>query len=195
MAGRERTLGSDWSDEEMAIATRRWAEGWSAGQISREIPRSRNAILGMANRNRDKFPERGMRGRGYVDRRPAEAKPKRMSRPARPRPAAAEVVRYDIPAPAAPEVMSAHDRRKLDPMAAPGLAPVALWERRDTQCAFPLWDSYGDKPTAESLYCGAAIDAADRYCAHHRLMMYQPRVEAPKQPTRQANANQRRRAA
>lgn len=61
--GRGRVAGSDWTMTEIDEVATLWAEGLSAGQISERVPRTRNALLGMMSRNREKFAVRTLPGK------------------------------------------------------------------------------------------------------------------------------------
>lgn len=77
--------------------------------------------------------------------------------------------------------------RKMEaPPAAPECQPVTLFDRRANQCHFPLWENYGPKPTADSLYCGGAAQGESDYCAFHHQLMYRPKVVVVKPEKRRA---------
>lgn len=76
--------------------------------------------------------------------------------------------------------------RLAPPPAAPDSRPVTLFDRRANQCHFPLWDNFGAKPTADSLYCGGAVDGETDYCAFHRTLMYRPKAVVVKPEKRRA---------
>ena len=53
---------SGWRADEVDKAAELWKQGFSAGQIARELGRSRNSVCGIADRKRDMFPPRGTPG-------------------------------------------------------------------------------------------------------------------------------------
>lgn len=53
---------SGWRAEEVDKAAALWKQGLSAGQIAKELGRSRNSVCGIADRKRDLFPPRGTPG-------------------------------------------------------------------------------------------------------------------------------------
>lgn len=226
--GRGHVAGSDWSEEDLAYVEKLWKEGWSAGQISGEIPRTRNAILGMMARHRERFPKKtkpGKRPGGWPKGGTAVAKgagwtpamtgtaarmwgdgasakeigiaigrseasvrarasqlrdlfPARMKLRALAK-VAAPVARQE-PASALPAEPA------IEPILALDSRPVTLMERRVNQCCFPLWENYGAKPTAESLYCGGAVQGDGDYCGFHHRVVYQPRVVVEQPQRRRA---------
>ena len=51
--------GATWSERDFKHVLTRWnVDGLTAGQIAREIGRTRNAVCGLINRHRDQFDER-----------------------------------------------------------------------------------------------------------------------------------------
>lgn len=242
--GRGHVQGSDWSEAELAEAEKGWRDGLSAGQISDILTRmgterTRNAVLGMMARQRDRFPRRTLaarrhaatgrvtvvRGDTWTEDQVAKARRLwaagatmdmigaaigrthagvrayiRMHRglfPERPAAAQTGAPRRGAGGPAqtsGPKPVAATAKPDLaalypPPPAAPDCRPVTLAARRDDQCAFPLWEHYGAKPTAESLYCGGHVAGDGRYCAYHRALMYQPRAaQATAKPGKQSAA-------
>jgi hypothetical protein len=145
---------SSWLAGEIDMAERLWAEGMSIDRMAKNLGKSIALVKHLIRNNRARFPKR------YTD----DGNGRRLAALAsKPNPAKAESI--------AP-------RKLYDPVPhAPDSQPVGLEKRRVTQCAFPLWASFAALPTAQSPYCGAAIDRAETYCAFHQRLMY-PAVAA-----------------
>ena len=239
--GRGHVSGSDWTEAQIAAVAAMWAEGLSAGQIAARLgsqpKRTRNAILGMMNRHRERFPKKTPPGRKPGGARKGAGNSRswssaeietaqRMWAARMPTPEIAQAIgrtayavqsyanshpelfaerdpvkRQVSTARAAPAAKAVFDlaERFPPPPEAPDMRPVTLMERRANQCAFPLWEHYGDKPTAESLYCGGAVAVTEagcgHYCAYHRALVYRPFTEKPHKDQPQHRADQPRRRA
>jgi len=171
-----------WTDEDIAEAARRWKRGESAGTIAQAMGRTRNGVLGLMYRKRERFPLRdaamGIKraGRGSsppaMPRPEARPRPVPVAKPAEPvhRPPAAT----QAPRPVAPDVVAAtrpgffahRDRLQA------GSAPVALVDRTTRQCAWPLTD-FLDASPADMPCCGAPVAsgrAGGSYCAAHAVL-------------------------
>lgn len=143
-----------FTTEEINRAAALWAEKYSASQIGRRLGRTRNSIVGLASRNRERFPARKAGFHTSRKRRPIEkiekavvvarAKPK--SAPVYPRPST------------------------LGEAFAPlsGIKPVPLVARHG--CAWPIHPSGDPLREKTSLYCNARKADGSAYCAAHREM-------------------------
>lgn len=234
--GRGHTTGSDWSAEEIETAAGLWKDGRSAGYIAQALggqpQRTRNAVLGMMNRNREIFPKKKTPGKrpGGGRKGVASARawtPEQIATARRlwaARAPAAEIGaaigrswaavhdfarRHPELFPQRDAVKQQRERRADDsprvvslaerfppPPAAPECKPVTLVDRRPGQCHFPLWEHYGAKPTAESLYCGGDVQGDGHYCACHRAIVYRPATAKPikDEPLRRSDQARRRAA-
>jgi hypothetical protein len=142
-----------WSAEEMQTAKDLWATGMSADLIGARLGRSRGSILGLADRNRDLLPPRGM---------PARFKGGHKGN-GKPRAAALSIPRRAM------KISSDLDwRETIDPNFVP-LNPVRFLDTTRMTCKWPLWGT-GDNPGAEGMCCGDAVEPPQRYCRHHRLV-------------------------
>lgn len=124
------TEWSPWTDADIDRVDEMWKEGHSASVIAGQVKRSRNAVLGLMNRYRDRFPKRG---KGSLTAR---------SRP--------------VPAPSAPSTPSRRSNRtnafnapvlrkpRAIPVAAPKAIPAPAPEQVPVQePPAPIWaDGY-----------------------------------------------------
>lgn len=154
---RGRASPNAWPAEQLQTAKTMWLAGATMAEIGAAIGRSEAAVKMKTINFRSMFPLR----------RGAKTKPE----PTRVVPMAPKVERAE---------------RYPAPPSAPDCRPVKLENRGADQCAFPLWEHYGDKPTAESLYCGGSVHGDGAYCLFHRGLMYQPRGVVAKPERRRA---------
>ena len=115
----------DWDQAAMQKAANLWHKGWPTSRIAVELGVSRNAIVGIAGRNRDLFPDRsGSPGVGADKPMPCQPEPD--SRPP--------------------------DRqRAFEPM--PGCEPVTLFDLSPMQCRWPVNGFDGDEPIFCGQFC------------------------------------------
>jgi hypothetical protein len=152
-----------WSAGQAETAAGMWALRRSTSEIAEAVGKSVNAVQAYAVAHPDRFAPRG-----------------RVAWKAK------------APPPTAIKALPLEGLAARFPTQAPPQAakPVTLMERREGQCAYGLWDSYGPKPDASSLYCGAPTHGEGSYCLHHRALMYLPRIQKSEH-----DATQRQRAA
>jgi GcrA cell cycle regulator len=154
-----------WTIDKLKIAAERWKEGDSANTIARIVGVSRNAVIGVAHRRRDLFPERLP---------PESTKNYVMAR-------RIEKTRRDAEAARAEEQPWAPPKRAeyipgLDALTAPSDDchgpgnPVQLMLLTSTTCRWPV-----SGQGAATLFCGSGIDRDRIYCDAHRRLAYQPR--------------------
>lgn len=65
-------MSGPWTEEEINRAADLWKQGFSASQIGRDLKRSRNAVCGVIDRNRERFKPRTDRGSGMSRKQRAE---------------------------------------------------------------------------------------------------------------------------
>lgn len=65
-------MSGGWTEEEIERAVALWKQGFSASQIGRDVKRSRNAVCGIIDRNRERFKPRTDRGSGMSRKQRAE---------------------------------------------------------------------------------------------------------------------------
>lgn len=125
----------EWTDEHVALLTKRRAEGWSASQIAAEIGEgvTRNAVIGKWHRLELPAPAR----------KAEIVRPTRLQRPA---PLIA------LPPPIPPPEPPITDER----------APVPFLRARDGQCRFSI-DLFS-RPSPDMLVCGAATPVGRSWC-------------------------------
>lgn len=162
-----------WSEADYATAKDMWVAGFSASHIASKLrTKTRNAVIGIASRNRKDFPEREKataplryrpkRARGNVPAvRRARAKPLLLSRPV-------------------PEA----------PPEPPTCRPVPLLALSDSACRFPVGEACGE----QQMFCGAPAspNPEDRpYCRYHAGIAYRPDPDRKKlhRVSRLANDN------
>lgn len=176
-----------WSDKRKAEAARLWNDGWSAGQIAARLGVSRNAVVGIAARNRDQFRAKmGPGSRGGVPRGakrlspvaqvPARTKPTARSVgflppviAARPKPARAEGdigSRGGQAAPSPFEETEGAAKLDLDRFRVTGQVPVPFGLLGRGQCKFPL-AAFAASSGPDMPCCGAPSLDARPYCAAH----------------------------
>ncbi|RFB95201.1 hypothetical protein B5K11_09620 [Rhizobium leguminosarum bv. trifolii] len=169
-----------WTDERIDLAERMWKDGQSATAIAAKLRGvSRNAVLGVMNRKRDRFPLRG--GKAGIGRNvpmsPKEKKGRAAAKaPKQPKP------QFEAPKPTArladlgviARVPKATSEAKFPHRGAvlPGGAPqgVAFALLTHWQCGWPLTD-FEDADGPDMPCCGRrrrGQDAPDSaYCAEH----------------------------
>ncbi|WP_414901138.1 GcrA family cell cycle regulator [Rhizobium cremeum] len=153
--------GRGWSDADLATMEKLWREGKSATQIAVRFATSRNAILGVVHRNRDRFPPKRERlGRPSARREqssksmPEATSPLPAQRPAEPqRPGWSFVPREAV-------------SRDLSVFRLQGCEPVAFVDLKRGQCRFPL-QAFDEKAGPHMSCCGIRTDGLSPYCPAH----------------------------
>lgn len=165
-----------WTPERKEEAARLWREGRSASQIASVLDCSREAVLGLAWRNRALFPRKTAEtddGRGT---------PRKPGRPSRRAKQAWQICTISTPkVTAEPAIEPAEP---LVPFAIEGAIDIAdppqeqessepsnprqLVNLGNDHCRWPLWET-GDSPGHLGLYCGEPVDGVSSYCRHHRM--------------------------
>lgn len=166
-AGKRKARKPAWSDAEIAEARRLWAAGMAQREMAERLGKGLMVLRALIEGHRDWFPARAATER---------ARPVKLPAPVVPLPAIPGLARDGAGQP---------KRRAAIPAPGCGTAwePVTLVTRSADQCAYPLWDSFAEKPDAGSFYCGAATGFSakdgprgktvkrDAYCAFHRRLM------------------------
>lgn len=148
-----------WSQSDIDTLRARIAEGLTARQIADKIGRTRNSVIGKAQRlglsigtQADNGPTtqrtRRKRRKGAAGLRSSSVT------------ACGAVVTDPVPAP----VVS------LGPVADPAFCPAPLIDLRANQCKYPLW---GEGDTVRNC-CGARRDLIEPYCAAHMALTHVP---------------------
>lgn len=181
--------GIPWAQADVELVADMWKAGNSASVIAGRVKRSRNAVLGLMNRDRDRFPKRG-KGSATTPSTSASTPAKRTSRlnsfnvPVL-RKARATALAAPKPQPApAPEPVAAPEPEA--PVWADGIengakSDLSRYRLADVEpkpfaslgrfeCRFPLvcFDAHSgpDMPC-----CGASTDPLKSYCDAHRAVM------------------------
>jgi|GEM_PF-3969203 len=121
------TEWSPWTDADIDRVDEMWKEGHSASVIAGQVKRSRNAVLGLMNRYRDRFPKRGKGS--------ATARSRAVPSPSAPTRRSNRTNTFNAPVPRKPRATPV-----AEPQAMPAPAPeqVAVQEP-----AAPIWaDGY-----------------------------------------------------
>ncbi len=158
-----------WTEQNVALLKKYWADGQSASQIARELGgMTRNAVIGKVHRlglNGRAIPSRPVRTRTTV----ARTRVVTPSKPRLPRLVASGPVREPPP--------------PIEPARIDGkMFTVATI--KDGQCRY----TYGDPNDADFGFCGHA--AKGSWCEAHRQIVYQPSETAAERRERQ-RINQR----
>lgn len=141
-----------WSEERVALLSKRWAEGYSASQIARMLGGvSRNAVIGKVHRL-------GLARRITPDR----PRPIRLAR--RPR---IVFVPNSVLRPVRVRLPNANlaDIRELQPA---HNEPRTIQTIGAGECRFPI----GDPQDADFAFCGRAT--CTTYCVQHQRLCYEP---------------------
>jgi len=190
---------SRWTDEDINRAAAFWKDGLSAGEIARQMNRTRNAVCGIVDRNREIFAPRTQKSSGKSRKerlaamrdRPADAGLKKrivnqLSRDARNRERAIEKAQAlrngQVPA----DAVTADDFDiasifAVDPssgmkgdfsrMRLSGVESVAFVDLKSGQCKLPLV-GFHEIAGPFSPCCGADTgDVLKPWCWAHRPMM------------------------
>lgn len=160
-------MGRGWSASDEKRVIELFNARTPASRIGDEFGVSRNAILGLIHRLRERHGEAVvMRQKLKRSCKPARAKVPR-KRKTRTEPPAALLKRADLRA------------KALTP--SPVQDPVFFIERQPHQCAWPLWADDADARQIDpGMVCGGPVHSAgDRvssYCTHHHEVACQPRA-------------------
>ena len=177
----------NWSDADIASAAKLWTEGHSATVIGKRFKATRNAILGLAHRNRALFPERTKRSlttvtaqvQRSVPRPAGQQRLKSVNVPALRKARAASVeARPSVPMvpPVTPESprwaegSETGTRSDLSRFRLADVEPRPFLSLGRDQCRFPLV-AFEAASGPDMPCCGAATDLLKSYCAAHRDVM------------------------
>ena len=161
-------MDAGWTSERISVAAKLWREGMTARQIADRLRISRNAVVGIAHRNRDLFPgKRAIASSGSRKVRLAKApKPAGMEAASRaPRPQKFSTRgpwETQLPVAQAP----AGKKYDLDGYRIPGVEPVAFIDLNRHQCRFPL-ASFDAASGPQMPCCGAEVVEGRSYCTVH----------------------------
>lgn len=169
-------INFSWSDDDIAKAAKMWDGGRSASEIAREFNVSRNAVLGIAHRNRDRFPQRAPLNSKTMDpiRRRAAVMQRRREKAAI-KPASDRKVKIAKPAkpvivPQFVEEVQTSQRYDLSKFQLAGTASIAFVDLGHNQCRFPF-ECIETKSGPATPCCGARTEDLQSYCEAHRLVM------------------------
>ncbi len=179
--------GRPWNEADIARVDEMWREGHSASVIANQVKRSRNSVLGLMNRDRDRFPKRG---KGAAKARSAPAPAVRSTRlnafnvPVLRKARAAAIAAAEVrtmPAPQIPEEQETtaplfaegHERGAKSDLSRYRLTdvePRAFGSLGRTECRFPL--VCFEAPSGPDMpCCGASTDPLKSYCDAHLAVM------------------------
>lgn len=179
--------GRPWSQTDIDRAAVMWSEGHSATVIAREVRRSRNSVLGLMNRERDRFPKRG---KGAATSRSTPAPAVRSTRlnafnvPVLRRARAAALAAPKVqnapapeqaaaPEPSAPAWAEGYERgakADLSRFRLVDVEPRTFGSLGRTECRFPL--VCFEAPSGPDMpCCGASTDPLKSYCDAHLAVM------------------------
>lgn len=186
------TEWSPWTETDINRVDEMWQEGHSASVIAGQVKRSRNAVLGLMNRYRDRFPKRG-KGAATTRSRPVPATSAPARRSNRTNAFNAPVLRKPRATPdAAPKVMPAPAPEQVSVQEPPApiwvdgyekgaKADLSRYRRADAEpkpfvaldrfeCRFPL--VCFEAPSGPDMpCCGASTDPLKSYCEAHLAVM------------------------
>ncbi len=166
-------LRLDWTDARIAVITRRWAEGASAGTIAKELGRgvSRSAVLGKIHRLDLPRPEVKHRRTPEPGTRRSRRRPRSADKVGRSLCASKSELRLAFEALGLDEFRGRLDESTAHPDAGKAFGtPRTLLELSDETCRWPV----GDPGSPEFMFCGAAPFKAHPYCLAHCLIGYRP---------------------
>lgn len=156
-----------WTEEELAKASKLWQSGSTAGQIGFAIGKSVHAVNCKTQDRRDLFP---FRHRTTAQSNAASAHAKLLNRTVRER-AARDGGMPDLP------VQSDFDESVFDAVSCHG-APVSrrlqLVELSEETCKWPVGDPMAD----DFHFCGVQSGDLSPYCTFHHRLAYRPREMA-----------------
>lgn len=143
----------DWTDDQVEMLKRLWADGLSASQIAAKLCGvSRNAVIGKVHRL------------GLTKRKDAQApKPRKVPTLRRKR---HEFIGRTVMAP----VMEGKPLPECTDADIPIEQRKTLMELTNETCRWPV----GDPANPEFYFCGAMPEIDKPYCTHHCGMAYQP---------------------
>ena len=159
-----------------------YLDGLSAGLIAARIsaglcaPISKNAVIGMINRHRDKLGVPPVRGRKRPNGpRPSVSSRRRRSAPVTVAETGLPAKADDLPVAALPASCAPLDPAIEAPVSAPavasdggGEAGVSFHALRARSCRFPLWRDGPPQPIDAMRFCGADVHAeGSSWCAAH----------------------------
>lgn len=157
-------MARSWSDEDRQVVLDLAAANTPASEIAEHFDVSRNAILGLIHRMRQRSGE--MKVPRKAPKRRARKTARRAPRPITP-----------IPKPLSCRAPTHSYPPALEQ------SPTLLIERKPNQCAWPLWRD--DAPRASldrGQICGAPVayidGARQPYCAHHCAIAFRSGVAA-----------------
>jgi hypothetical protein len=140
---RAKTVADGWTPEFLGALSARWNGGATSPEIQAEFGLTKSQFTYIRLANPEKFAKKHDRG-AYMREQGKAAK----------RPDARPI----FPVTALPRI--------AEPVEAPASRPAPLYALSAHQCRFPLW-GHADKPTVESLFCGAGTEGLASYCGFH----------------------------
>ncbi|MEQ1403858.1 GcrA family cell cycle regulator [Neorhizobium sp. Rsf11] len=165
-----------WSEDDVTKAAKMWADGLSSTAIGRHFKVSRSAVLGLAHRNRDRFPQRAPLNSKTMDpiRRRA-AVMQRQRQKAAAKPASDRKAKIAKPAkmvivPQFVEEAQTSQRYDLSKFQLAGTASIAFVDLGHNQCRFPF-ECMETRSGPATPCCGARTEELQSYCEAHRLVM------------------------
>ncbi|TWD58127.1 hypothetical protein FB480_101882 [Agrobacterium vitis] len=173
-----------WTPSKVDRAADLWKSGRSASEIASVFDVSRNAVIGLATRNRDRFPERRASKTASVAATPPVAvqkqKPKTSIDPASA--INAKMPRRSAPVPSAPSVFDdlmggPEAKRDLSRFQLPDAAPVPFAQLNRGQCKFMLI-AFDAAAGPDSPCCGADTSDSGPWCDQHKRVVFKARVTA-----------------
>jgi len=151
------TFTETWTEQQTAELVRLRALGWSSRQIGEEIGKSRNAVIGKANRLGLAAPTRSTITRKVRAAAGLERLPKTRKRGL-------------TPDELEQELAGAKLRNKQ----------LKLSELRADSCRWPMWPHDG---TGDRVFCGQRARLGQPYCPEHHVMAHDRVVEQHKSQT------------
>lgn len=183
------TEWTPWEQKDIDVAADMWKAGSSATAIAGRVNRSRNAVCGLMNRDRDRFPKRG-KGASILCQASAAGSAKRSTRlnsfnvpvlrraraaaltapKAAPVPAPKPAAK---PEPVAPVWAEGHERgakADLSRFRLSDVEPKSFASLGRFECRFPL--VCFEAPSGPNMpCCGASTDPLKSYCDAHLALM------------------------
>lgn len=137
--------GKPWSNQDVATLIELWPT-WSAKQIAARLDRTRSAICGKVQRERQQGKTDLPRQKQFAVR-PVQVHPPRRKR---------RRIISTRPLPPAPAYLAMH--------------PCALGELNGHRCRWPLGEVYA----VATLFCGGDVCPGLPYCPHHHEIAHRP---------------------
>ncbi len=143
-----------WSPEEVTILENLLPKGLSANQMAKILHRERGAVISKIHRAglKDLWARSGRVGK---EKSRKFAKKKTNTKPVQPVLKKEKISKVSLPP-------------KLNPLDAPGLDPISLFDSQDCQCKYPI----GEKTGISQIVCGAKKKKGPPYCEFHHSIAY-----------------------